>query len=127
MPSIPVATYPAMVRNGKIEPLAPLVLPEGSAVYIVVQPEIDKRTARRKATGWLVDHVGNLVRADDGVLVQKDKRWVWQFNAYLTSLTQAPRGPIGQIELDAGTGELLADQSTVEAMYEHGQQFIHTL
>lgn len=121
-----VATYPALVRNGKIEPLSPLTLPEGSTVYLVVQPEIDKRTARRKATGWLMDHVGNLVGADDGVLVQKDNRWIWQFNAYLTSLTQAPRGPIGQVELDADTGELLTDQSTVEAMYERGQAFINT-
>ena len=121
-----VATYPALVRNGKIEPLAPFTLPEGSTVYLVVQPEIDERTACRKATGWLVDHVGNLVGADDGILVQKNNRWVWQFNAYMTSLSQARRGPIGQVELDAGTGELLSDQSTVEAMYERGQAFINT-
>lgn len=121
-----VATYPALVRNGKIEPLAPLALPEGSTVYLIVQPEIDKRTAHRRATGWLMDHVGNLVGADDGVLVQKDNRWIWQFNAYLTSLSQARRGPIGQVELDADTGELLTDQSTVEAMYARGQAFINT-
>ena len=121
-----VATYPALVRNGKIEPLAPFTLPEGSTVYLVVQPEIDERTACRNATGWLVDHVGNLVGADDGILVQKNNRWVWQFNAYMTSLSQARRGPIGQVELDAGTGELLSDQSTVEAMYERGQAFINT-
>lgn len=121
-----VATYPALVRNGKIEPLAPLALPEGSTVYLIVQPEIDKRTARRRATGWLMDHVGNLVGADDGMLVQKDNRWIWQFNAYLTSLSQARRGPIGQVELDADTGELLTDQSTVEAMYERGQAYINT-
>ncbi len=121
-----VATYPALVRNGKIEPLAPLALPEGSTVYLIVQPGIDKRTARRRATGWLMDHVGNLVGADDGMLVQKDNRWIWQFNAYLTSLSQARRGPIGQVELDADTGELLTDQSTVEAMYERGQAYINT-
>jgi hypothetical protein len=121
-----VATYPATVRNGKIEPLAPLALPEGCAVYIVIQPEIDQRTARKKATGWLVDRVGNLVGADDGVLLRKDNRWVWQFHAYLTSLSHPPRGPIGQVELDAETGELLNGQSTVEEMYERGQTFIHT-
>ncbi len=122
--SITVATYPAVMHNGKIEPLAPLSLPEGSALYIIAQPEVDKRTARKKATGWLVDHVGNLVGADDGVLIHKDNRWVWQFNAYLTSLSHAPRGPIGQIEVDASTGTLLTEQSMAAAMYEHGQAFI---
>jgi hypothetical protein len=120
-----VVTYPAIIRNGKAEPLAPLDLPEGSAVYIVIQPKLDERTARKKATGWLVDHVGNLLMAADGVLVQQDERWIWRFNAYLTSLTHEPRGPIGQVEVDADTGHVLNAPTTIASMYERGQHFIH--
>ena len=119
-----VATYPAIIRNGKIEPLAPLDLPEGSEVYIVIQPQLDKRTARKKATGWLVDHVGNLLMADDGVLLQQDDRWIWRFNAYMTSLTHDPYGPIGQVELDADTGKILNDQNSIALLYERGQHFV---
>ena len=120
-----VVTYPAIIRDGKAEPIAPLELPEGSNVYIVVQPTLDQRTARKKATGWLVDHVGNLLMADDGVLVQQDQRWLWRFNAYLTSLTHEPCGPIGQVEVDADTGHVLNDPTTIASMYERGQHFIH--
>lgn len=121
-----VATYPAIIRNGKVEPVTPLELPEGSEVYIVVQPKLDQRTARKKATGWLVDHVGNLLMADDGVLMHKDSRWVWRFNVYMTSLTHKRRGPIGQVELDADRGTILNDQNSITMMYERGQQFIDT-
>jgi hypothetical protein len=118
--------YSTIIRNGKVKPMTPLELPEGSAIYIVVQPKLDQRTARKKATGWLVDHVGNLVMADDGTLAQKGPRWVWRFNVYMTSLMHKPRGPIGQVELNAETGAILNDQDTITMMYERGQQFIHT-
>jgi hypothetical protein len=64
--------------------------------------------------------------ADDGVLVQKNSRWIWRFNAYMTSLTHKPRGPIGQVELDADTGKILSGANTIAMMYERGQQFIDT-
>ncbi len=116
-----VTTYTAVVRAGRVEPATPLDLPDGSEVYIVAQVGIDARTARKKANGWLVDHVGNLVMADDGALVQKGNQWVWRFNAYLTSLTHVPRGPVGQVELDADTGQVLTDPSTVAEMYKRGR------
>jgi hypothetical protein len=120
-----VITYPAIVRNGKIEPVTPLDLPDGSEVYVVAQVDIDARTARRKANGWLVDHVGNLVMADDGALVQKDERWIWRFNAYMTSPAHPPRGPIGQVELNATTGEILSDQHTITDMYERARHLTY--
>jgi hypothetical protein len=120
-----LSTYPAIIRNGKAEPVAPLELPEGSEVYIVVKPRLDQHTARKKATGWLVDHVGNLLMADDGLLIQKENLWIWRFNAYMTSLTHPPRGPIGQVEVDAETGKILNDQSTIASMYERGQHYLH--
>jgi hypothetical protein len=121
-----VTTYPAVVRNGKIEPATPLDLPEGAEVYIVAQVGIDARTARRKANGWLVDYVGNMVMAADGVLIRQDDRWVWRFNAYITSLSQPPRGPIGQVDLNADTGEILSNQDTINEMYGRGRHFTHS-
>jgi hypothetical protein len=120
-----VATYPAIIRDGKIEPLTPIELPEGSEVYIVVQPQLDLRTARKKATGWLVDQVGNLLMADEGILLQKDGEWLWRFQVYMTSLTHQPRGPIGQVDLNADTGEILNDASTIMQMYERGHHLLH--
>ena len=122
-----VVTYPAIIRNGKAEPLTPLDLPEGSEVYIVLQRPLEQRTACKKATGWLVDEVGNLLMVDDGVLIQQEERWVWRFLVYLTSLSHEPYGPIGQMDVDADTGKILNDQTTITQLYKRGQAFLHPI
>jgi hypothetical protein len=85
---------------------------------------LEKVAARRKATGWLVDYVGNMVMAGVSEMVQNGETWVWRFHAYLTSFTHAPRGPIGEVDVDAMTGDILNDQSTIEGMYARGEHFI---
>jgi hypothetical protein len=115
-------TYLGKLRQGKIELDALLDLPEGSEVYVVVKPNLDLRQARRKANGWLVDNVGNMVMADDGALLQVDGRWVWRFQAYITALSHEPYGPIGQVDVDATSGLILADEHTAQKMF---RTFIH--
>ena len=85
-----------------------------------VQAAVDERTARRKANRWLVEQVGNVVMADQSVLTQSEGRLVWRFGAFVTSLSHAPRGPIGHVDVDATTGEVLADKRTVEDMKQLG-------
>lgn len=113
-----ILTYTGKLHNGKVELPTQVNLPEGSEVYVVVTPGVEKRIAQRKANGWLVDQVGNMVMADDGVLVQRGNAWIWRFHAYLTSLTHEPDGPIGVIDIDANIGAVLSDQHTIEEMYE---------
>ena len=119
-----ILTYTGKLHNGKVELATQVNLPEGSEVYVVVSPGIEKRVAQRKANGWLVDQVGNMVMADDGVLVQRGNTWIWRFHAYLTSLAHEPYGPIGYVDVDANTGAVLSDQHTVEAMHERGARHI---
>lgn len=118
-------TYSGKLHNGKVEPSSPIDLPEGSNVYIVAKVGVEKHIAQRKANGWLIDHVGNMVMASDGVLVQSNDKWVWRFHAYLTSLVHEPYGPIGDVDVDANTGDILSDQNTVELMYARGERYIH--
>lgn len=121
-----ILTYPGKLHDGKVEFTSQVDLPEGSEVYIVVSLGVEMRTAQRKANGWLVDTVGNMVMAVDGVLVQRESRWVWQFHAYLTSLTHEPYGPIGYVDVDANTGAILSDQRTIEAMRERGARYFYS-
>lgn len=116
-------TYPGRLHDGKVEFTSQIDLPEGSEVYIVVAPGIEMRIAQRKANGWLVDTVGNMVMAADGALVQQDSRWVWRFHAYLTALTHEPYGPIGFVDVDANTGAILSDQRAIEVMRERGARY----
>jgi hypothetical protein len=119
-------TYTGTLRNGKVELPFLLDLPEGSEVYVIAKTEIEKQTAKKKANGWLVDHVGNLVMAGDGLLMQHEDKWIWRFHAYLTSLSHEPYGPIGHVDVDAHSGMILSNQQTVESMYNYGEQFIHS-
>jgi hypothetical protein len=119
-----VLTYTGKLHNGKVELATQVNLPEGSEVYVVVSPGIEQRVAQRKANGWLVDQVGNMVMADDGVLVQRENTWIWRFHAYLTALAHEPYGPISYVDVDANSGAILSDYNTVEAMYERGARYL---
>lgn len=81
---------------------------------------VDEHTARRKANRWLVERVGNMVMAEQPLLTQSGEQPVWRFAAFVTSLSHAPRGPIGYVNVDAATGEVLTDDSAVEEMRRHG-------
>lgn len=119
-------TVTGTLNKGKVELSSPIDLPDGSEVYVVAQVGIEKQAAQRKANGWLVDHVGNLVMADDGTLIQSGEGWVWRFHAYLTSISQPPRGPVGEVDVDAATGDVLNEPQTIEMMYARGERLMGT-
>ena len=81
---------------------------------------VDEHTARRRANRWLVERVGNMVMADHPILTQSEGQPVWRFDAFVTSLSHAPRGPIGYVDVDATTGDVLADDRAVEEMRQRG-------
>jgi len=85
-----------------------------------VRLAVDEGTARHKANRWLVERVGNMVMADQPRLVRSEDRAVWRCDAFVTSLSHPPRGPIGYIDVDATTGEVLTTERAVEEMRRHG-------
>ena len=117
-----VMTYPARLHQGQFELDAPIDLPEGSEVYVVVRPRLDLRQAQKKANGWLVDNIGNMVMAGDGMLLQQGDDWLWRFSAYVTALTHEPYGPIGQIDVNANTGAILPNSFQEGAKKIGGRQ-----
>jgi hypothetical protein len=119
-------TFTGKLNKGKVELSSPIDLPDGSEVYVVAQVGVEKQVAQRKANGWLVDRVGNMVMAGDGQLMQNDGKWVWRFSAYLTSLAHEPYGPIGEVDVDANTGDILNNQETIEMMYARSERYIRS-
>ncbi len=85
-----------------------------------VRLTVDEHMARRKANRWLVERVGNMVMADRPLLTQSKGQPVWRFDAVVTSLSHVPRGPIGHIDVDATTGQVLSDEHDVERMKQRG-------
>jgi hypothetical protein len=77
----------------------------------VVAPEI----ARRRASVWLLENVGNLLRAEVPELVLGE-RLIWRVDVALTNPEVGQVGPVGRIELDAVTGDLLTATDAAEEL-----------
>lgn len=118
-----VTTFRAVVRNGKVEPAPPFELTDGSEIYVVVPIEVTGHAAKRRANAWLINDVGNMLMANAGELAQADARWVWRFGVYMTGSSHEPWGPIGSIDVDAVTGEILHAERTKTALYDRGRAY----
>ena len=118
-----VTTYPAVIRNGKVEAKTALELPEGSEVYVVAPSTMTAALAKRRANGWLISEVGNLLLADDGMLVAANEHWVWRFAVYMTAPTHEPWGPIGTVDISAASGAIVAPEQTKMQLYAHGRTY----
>ena len=114
-------TYIGTVRNGKVEFERPLTLPEGSQVRVTLSPVLGERQAAGKANVWLTQQVGDAVGVMQGRLLQVEERTIWRFEAFITGVQADPLGPLGQIEVDADTGEVLNSPKTAEAMIARGR------
>jgi predicted transcriptional regulator len=79
-------------------------------------PLIDAHLARRKANGWLVTHVGSVMAQQPQLAQLEDGATVWRFKAYLTGPDRLPQGPVGFVDVDAYTGELLTNEDAATEM-----------
>lgn len=77
--------------------------------------------ARRRANGWLLDNVGNLLIAETPELVIGDSL-VWRVPVILTSPKQGHRGTCGTLDVDAVSGQVLADNTTIEQFHVRAAQ-----
>jgi hypothetical protein len=88
-------------------------------ITVHVQAEVlDPQVARRKANTWLLMNAGNLLGAENPELILDDTL-LWRFDVRLTvpRLDRPGTGVvnrIGQIHLDAVTGEVMAADTLVD-------------
>ncbi len=85
-------------------------------VSVHIQAEVlSAEAARRAANYWLLENIGNLLRAENPELVLGE-RLVWRIDISLTSPTRGQVSVIGRLELDATTGQILADETLAEEL-----------
>jgi hypothetical protein len=97
---------------------------DGQRLNLTVHVSADVLTpeaARRRANGWLLDHVGNLLLAETPELVVGDQI-VWRVPIVLTSPTRGHIGSVGAIDLDAISGEVISDSTTIEQIHARAKQ-----
>ena len=99
-----------------VMPVSPTEKADRLQVSVHIQAEVlSADAARREANYWLLENVGNLLRADNLELLLGDQL-VWRIDIVLTSSTRGQVGVVGRIELDAITGEVLADETLAQEL-----------
>jgi hypothetical protein len=96
-----------------------LTPPQGANVAIRIeltaQANITPFVARQRVTGFVILEISDRMRGDQPELIVGD-RLCWSVPVVLTSPTRGVVGKVGEIRVDATTGELLVDQDTVQRM-----------
>ena len=103
--------------------MAPIVMPVATEktasrlqVSVHVQAEVTApEVARRQANVWLLEQVGNLLRAENPELILGEQL-VWRVDVVLTRPDVGAVGRIGRLELDAVTGKVLSDVATAQEL-----------
>ncbi len=99
-------------------------------VVVNIHAEVlDPELARRKANGWLLENVGNLLGAENPELLLGD-HLLWRYDVTLgrPNLEQPGSGDlfrIGQITLDAITGEIQHPTTLIELLQANAAAVIH--
>ena len=82
--------------------------------------EVDAITAQRKATAWLISEVGNLLMGDAPALVI-GQRTAWRVPVLLTSPSRGVIGQVGAVDVDAISGQVLADPLLAQELVTHAR------
>ncbi len=99
--------------------------PQGATVAIRIeltaQANITSFVARQKVTGFVILEISDRMRGDQPELVVGD-RLCWSVPVVLTSPTRGVVGKVGEILVDATTGELLVEKDTVQRMSDEADR-----
>jgi hypothetical protein len=101
--------------------LSDIALPSQSEVKIDIhlsaRLNVTDFTAQRQVSKLLLDQVGNLLYGEKPNLVV-GRRLLWRVPVWFGSPQHGPVGPVGQIDVDAQTGEILFTQALLQEIAE---------
>jgi hypothetical protein len=81
------------------------------SIHIESELNLSALVARRKVTGYLIDHVSDHLSGDMPALVVNDQgRLLWRVPVVLYLTSRGRVGKVGEIDVDPQTGQLLVTQ-----------------
>jgi hypothetical protein len=81
-------------------------------------------TAKRKANTLVLNRVGTGLFGDEPQLVVTDKQICWRVPIFVSTSSEGRLGQIGQIDVDAQTGEVLADDSSLKDIASNAERLV---
>lgn len=101
-------------------PAPPLGATVDIQIAMTAQANITAFVARQKVTQFVVTHVSSQLRAGPPDL-HVGERLCWSVPVDLTSPARGELGKVGELLVDAATGEILAEAGAVERMREDAE------
>lgn len=92
-------------------------------ISILATVNIDAKTARRRATAWLVSEVGNMLIGGTPQLVISQQT-VWRVPAILTSSSVGTVGQVGVVDVDATSGETLVSEDLRKQILDNVEHLV---
>ena len=79
-------------------------------------------TAKRKANVFVLNRLGTGLFGDEPKLIVTDKLICWRVPIFASTASQGRLGQVGQIDIDAQTGELLADENVLKEIGDNADR-----
>lgn len=96
-------------------------------IHHTVDVRISAEQAREKVGFWLMDQVSMMMQAESPTFILGE-RAVWRVPAVQYSTHKGRVGKVGTVDIDAMTGEILADaDETIETFAPIAQEMLATL
>ena len=91
-------------------------------IRVTSQLNVTAFSAKRKVAGLALSEIGTGISADEPELVVSRQRVVWRVPLHVALPGLGRVGGIGTVDVDAQTGEVLADHRTFESLMQHARQ-----
>lgn len=85
-------------------------------IHVEAELNVSPLIARRKVTGYLIDQVSDHLGGEEPALVIDEERFLWRVPVALYLTSRGKVGQVGEIDVDAQSGQLLITQRLIEEL-----------
>lgn len=93
-------------------------------IHISSKLNITAFSARQKVAGLALSRIGTGIGADEPELLVSRSRLLWRVPLFLCLPQLGRLGDIGAIDIDAQTGEVLADETSIENLTRSARNLV---
>ncbi len=94
------------------------------SVNVTATLNITAYTAKRKVNVLMLRRVGTGLFGDEPSLVVTSKSVVWRVPVFVSTTSRGRLGQVGQVDVDAQTGEMMADDTLLQAIGDNAERLV---
>ncbi|MBN1876596.1 MAG: hypothetical protein JXA33_20390 [Anaerolineae bacterium] len=91
-------------------------------IHISTKLNVTQASARRKVNVFVLSEIGTGLGGGDPTLAVDKERLCWRVPIILALPTVGNLGQVGEIDVDAQTGEILADTELIQTIAHHAER-----